>query len=285
MILQGGVKRQVYGPLCDLHWDHWSWRGLAIQIAAAAVGVLLVLGAPLMLLERPHGQEGIGTALWMIGWCSCPCFVVVAIVLPFTAVRIKGINKQIVILSGVAPEFVEALRVHREARLQAGGAIGRGELPGVGATIAAVGPMAESARWVLERAQQVAHTYNYHYLGTEHLLCALSEAGAGAADHILVHCGIDHARLWTELLRSAPADTDAASPAELPPTPRLKKLLANARTRAQQWHPDPLDAEHLLLAVLEEREGTAAAWLATMGLNIAEAHRKLLFLLNPNGEE
>ncbi|MFI0448960.1 Clp protease N-terminal domain-containing protein [Actinomadura sp. 6N118] len=113
----------------------------------------------------------------------------------------------------------------------------------------------ERAHNVVLAARSAATAMGHNYVGTEHLLLGLLDAGGVGGE------ALDRLSLTPEEIRTAieqiigygvAADTDPRL------TPRSKKVLDLARREAKRLRSDHVDSEHILLAILREGEGVAA---------------------------
>jgi hypothetical protein len=101
-------RRTIDVPLCEEHKNHWLWRQLLVY--GSLFGVILVgVVAGIAMNENEKGGDvplsdflcG-GTVILLIVW------VILAVVVQVTSIRVKEITDRNIKLSGVAPEFVEA---------------------------------------------------------------------------------------------------------------------------------------------------------------------------------
>jgi hypothetical protein len=116
----------VCAPLCQLHKDHWRWRSLVLFAAVAvnAFGWLAALSVVTELFVRFQAAYDFGMFVLMFTTLIGPVFLtVLALVLQLTAVRATRVTDTGVTLAGVAPEFIEALRVEEEAGAIEGGPV------------------------------------------------------------------------------------------------------------------------------------------------------------------
>lgn len=128
----------------------------------------------------------------------------------------------------------------------------------------------EDARDVLSHARQEAQKFHHDHIGTEHVLLGLIEVKTGVAADILTRRDIDlkHAKKEVEKLvvPGTPEDDDKF-PA-LPRTTHAHKLIDDAVEEARALKHNYIGSEHLLLALLYEKEGRGAQILGQMGLEL-----------------
>lgn len=126
---------------------------------------------------------------------------------------------------------------------------------------------AGEASAALSGAVSIAECMGHSYVGSEHLLCALAREGSGTASTLLAGCRIFQRDLLLRIrdrqgLGKSVKLTDANF------SPRLKKLLSGARSTAANRGDSLVGTEHLLMALLTDRDCTASAILTEMGAGI-----------------
>ena len=146
----------------------------------------------------------------------------------------------------------------------------------------------ERGQRALIAAQNEAKALGRSYVGTEHLLLGvLSDPGAAA--NVLRGVTLDGAR--NEILGILGRGSDKPDGKQMVYTPRTKKVIEQSVREARELKKDTVSVEHILLALMREREGVAAHVLIKMGLDLSKAREELLHILNggedegPNSEE
>src|SRR3989454_12219549 len=110
---------------------------------------------------------------------------------------------------------------------------------------------------VLQGAQQSAARSGPPEISPDHLLLALLNQEDGLAPVLLQRIGVDVARLrarLADLLEARPHVQGGSAPQI---DDRLRIVLETAEAKAQEFHDDFVSVEHLLLALIEGRGGTA----------------------------
>jgi hypothetical protein len=103
----------VSAPLCYRHQGHWTIR------TALILAGLLILVAGVFVLATLNVHRDLATWFWL-GWLGALiAWVITVIVLSVTAVRPTSITDREIILTGVAPEFVDALENQDRLRARA----------------------------------------------------------------------------------------------------------------------------------------------------------------------
>ena len=139
----------------------------------------------------------------------------------------------------------------------------------------------ERAQRALLAAQKEAAQLGRAYVGTEHLLLGILN-DPGAAAPVLSGITLNQAR--EELIQLVGKGAELATPKSMSYTPRTKKVLELSAREARDLGNNYVGTEHLLLALMREREGVAAHLLLKMGVDLNKAREELLRALD-NGEE
>jgi hypothetical protein len=136
-----------------------------------------------------------------------------------------------------------------------------------------------SARALLPAAQLHARRLRHRYLGTEHLLLALT-ADSGLAGTTLARLGVDGARVEERILAIVGMGHSSET-AALGFSPRTKRILEAAGVEARRLgHRCAIAApEHVLLALSAQRDSVAAGILRDLGAGDQEVRRQLSELL------
>ena len=120
-------------------------------------------------------------------------------------------------------------------------------------------------RSAIELAGTAAQVRNQTFLGTEHVLLAMSERPRARATAVLASIGID-----PKVLRGA-VDGRIGSPAKVPGnadtplTAKMLRALQLAKREAMRMESDEIDTVHLVLALLAMKEGMAFEILSNLG--------------------
>ena len=134
----------------------------------------------------------------------------------------------------------------------------------------------ERGQRALIAAQTEAAQLGRSYVGTEHLLLGvLTDPGAAAG--VLRGVTLDGAR--NEIIAILGRGTDSIEGKQMVYTPRTKKVIEQSVREARELKQSYVSVEHLLLALMREREGVAAHVLIKMGLDLNRAREELLHIL------
>jgi ATP-dependent Clp protease ATP-binding subunit ClpC len=121
------------------------------------------------------------------------------------------------------------------------------------------------ARQVVVLAQDQARKLGHTQIGTEHLLLGLIAEETGAAGRAFAKLGVtlDAAR---DAVMALVRPGDPAPPdRQIPFSPRAKGTLEASLRQAMGFKDTSIDTEHILLALLIERDGRTASMLASLG--------------------
>lgn len=135
----------------------------------------------------------------------------------------------------------------------------------------------ERAQKVMELAEREAQEMHHEAIGTEHLLLGLLEEGSGVAARALSELGIQRTDLRNRILEKVPVGASQTAPNAL--TPRMKRVIELSYWSAQQLRHGYVGTEHLLLGILLEKGGVAAAVLTEMGVNPEKVQVKVMEIL------
>ena len=135
----------------------------------------------------------------------------------------------------------------------------------------------ERAQRVLVAAQKEAAQMGRNYVGTEHLLLGIL-TDPGSAAGALEGVSLDAAR--QEVIQMLGKGDDNSPIRTMVYTPRTKKVLEQSAKEARDLQHNYVGTEHLLLALIHEREGVAATILTKMGKNLQKMREEILRALS-----
>ena len=145
-------------------------------------------------------------------------------------------------------------------------------------------PYTSRAKKVLEYAMKEARAFNHSYVGTEHLLLGLLHEGKGVAAQTLNAAGITLEGAREETLRvlavagvMPSTSMGALMPLALPLYPqRLREVIAAAHDIAAERGSIEVTPAHVMIALLEHRDGMANTALDRLNIDRME----VIFALN-----
>lgn len=133
----------------------------------------------------------------------------------------------------------------------------------------------EKSNEALNQAINSASTLGHTYVGSEHILLGLVKVGSGVAANVLTDQGVTAEKLEQLLALKIGAGT----PTRLSPeyfTPRAKRVLETAVAGCNNLGKEYVGTEHILLAILSEKDNYAIRFLKELGVNIQTLTAKLL---------
>ncbi|MEA1871758.1 MAG: ATP-dependent Clp protease ATP-binding subunit [Candidatus Bipolaricaulota bacterium] len=121
---------------------------------------------------------------------------------------------------------------------------------------------------IIAISQEEAEEWRHSYVGTEHLLLAFLKVKGGDVQRFLTSHGTTYAKV-TALLESEKGHGEVRLSADdLEPTPRLKHVMKISFEEARRAGLNTIRPEHLLMGMLREGEGTGAAILLHLGIDL-----------------
>ena len=140
----------------------------------------------------------------------------------------------------------------------------------------------ERGQRALLAAQSEAARLGRTYVGTEHLLLGVLTEPGGATS-VLRGITVDRAR--EEIVQILGRGEENIEGKQMVYTPRTKKVLEQSVREARDLKQNYVSTEHILLALMREREGVAAHVLIKMGLDLSKARDELLHVLSGSDDE
>ncbi len=140
------------------------------------------------------------------------------------------------------------------------------------------GRFTERAQKAIANAQREAMKLHQRYVGTEHLLISLLRVDNNLPKEITAHADAD--KVVEQLLAGGVDPSAQPAPTRFDMTPRMKKLLDEAIACSHQYGQSYVTAEHLWLALLNDRDSLAYSILKKLGVDFAQAEAQVQQLLN-----
>ncbi|MDD6045381.1 MAG: ATP-dependent Clp protease ATP-binding subunit [Clostridia bacterium] len=132
----------------------------------------------------------------------------------------------------------------------------------------------EGARCALALAQESAKDMGHNYVGSEHLLLGLIREEEGAASRALAQFGISAAEV-SRRAEELVGHGDYHFTDSFGYTPRTKKILELSLYEAKSLKNSYIGTEHILLAILRERDCVAVRILADLGVDFTLLNQML----------
>ncbi|WP_439377791.1 Clp protease N-terminal domain-containing protein [Amycolatopsis lexingtonensis] len=136
----------------------------------------------------------------------------------------------------------------------------------------------QRARRVVVLAQEEARMLNHNYIGTEHLLLALSHEGEAGGARAIESAGVTYTMIRDQIAEII--GLGARQPeGHIPFTPRTKKVLELSLRESMQLGQTYIATEHLLLGLIREGEGVGAQVLAKLDVKLIDLRKRTTHLL------
>ncbi len=134
----------------------------------------------------------------------------------------------------------------------------------------------KSAQRALKLAERIAKENGAVYVGTEHLLLGLIRERDGVAASILEQNQVTEKRLseMVSTLRVESGETSVLDKEGY--TPRLMSVLSGAKEQADRFDDKEIGTEHLLLAIILERQNVALKLIEASGANIPKIYFEVI---------
>ncbi len=129
----------------------------------------------------------------------------------------------------------------------------------------------KEAMKLLATSQDEAGEWRHRYVGTEHLLLALLKTDGTRVQRFLSEHGLTYDRVARILERQKGKGKHRLPSEDLEPTQRLRRVMKLSYEEARREASDPIEPEHLVLAILREGECTAAEVLRAHGVDLRTA--------------
>jgi len=143
----------------------------------------------------------------------------------------------------------------------------------------------------LQEAQTLAGNHGHQGIDAEHLLLALLAQPEGIVGNILKKLGADPARIEQDLKKSLERLPRISGTTQPYLTPRLNRILDKAMEEAAHLNDEYVSAEHVLVALADEKEGEAPRILSSAGVTRDNIFKVLVEIrgnqriTDPNPEE
>jgi len=148
---------------------------------------------------------------------------------------------------------------------------------------------------VIMLAQEEARRLGHNFVGTEQILLGLIGEGTGIASKVLKEYGVNLKDARNEVEKIIGRGS-GFTPAEIPFTPRVKRMLEISLEEARKVDHNYIGTEHLLLGLLQDSEGVAAKVLDNLGVDRGKIRTQVIRSLgevaavspggsNPNGKK
>jgi ATP-dependent Clp protease ATP-binding subunit ClpC len=129
---------------------------------------------------------------------------------------------------------------------------------------------------VMRLAKEAAREHGLGYVGTEHLLLGIVREGQGLGAQILLELGVTEYNAQAEVDRRVHARLNETWVlGRLPGTPHFRDVWARAEAEARGSANWQISSEHLLLALLAERDSVGYEVLQALGVSLESVRRSI----------
>ncbi|MBP0003928.1 MAG: ATP-dependent Clp protease ATP-binding subunit [Cyanobacteria bacterium SBC] len=128
---------------------------------------------------------------------------------------------------------------------------------------------------VVMLAQEEARRLKHNMVGTEQILLGLVGEGTSIATEVLKKFGVNRENARREVEQIIGRGSGFAS-AEIPFTPRAKRIFEQAVEEARQLGHNYIAPEHILLGMTRDEEGVAATVLHNLGVDLSEVRTQVM---------
>lgn len=125
----------------------------------------------------------------------------------------------------------------------------------------------EKAEKALNNSMKIAEEYGHTYIGSEHLLISLCQDSLSCSYAILTKCGIERSKL-DEGIKEYSGIGSKTRLNSKDMTPGCRKIVENSYKNAIKYSSQKIGTEHLLLAVVEQKDSVANKILEYIGADI-----------------
>ena len=134
----------------------------------------------------------------------------------------------------------------------------------------------EPAQEIIGRSQEIMRHYKHSQWDVEHILMALLEQEKGVAVEVLRQLSVSETAMRSRLDRLLEQGPKVAyESSQVYVAPRAAKALERAKQESDRLNDDFIGTEHLLIAVVQEEQGDAAAIIKEFGIELEKLYQAL----------
>ena len=139
------------------------------------------------------------------------------------------------------------------------------------------------AKKSIEIADDISLELGHNYIGTEHMLYGLIKEGEGIASKVLTNKGITEEKVEKKIEEMLGKGKEIEQ--SLGFTPRAKRVLENAFLEARKIGYNFIGTEHLLLAILKEKDCIATRIITELNVEISKIYNEIANVINEDDEK
>ncbi len=136
----------------------------------------------------------------------------------------------------------------------------------------------DKAEKVLNNAQASAEAYGHTYIGSEHLLLALSIDSLSCSFAILSKCGITKEKIDSGIKEYSGFGAKSKLTSK-DMTPRCRKIIENSYKNMMKYSSQKIGTEHILLSVIEQKDAVAVKILEYCNCDLISLKDELITFL------
>ena len=136
----------------------------------------------------------------------------------------------------------------------------------------------EKAEIALNNALKSAEKYGHTYIGSEHILLALAEDATSCSAVLLKKHKI-HPEKLDEVIKQTSGTATYTTLSSKDTTPRSRQILESAYKNSKKFGSAKIGTEHILLAILEERDSVATKILLKCGCDTVVLKEEVITFL------
>ena len=133
----------------------------------------------------------------------------------------------------------------------------------------------KQAEKALQNAKKAARKLQQSYIGSEHILLGLVMEGESTAGRVLSEAGVEEEKLRSYMERFIGAEGNLTLASNLDYSRRAQLILEGAKEETEYFQEAEIGTEHILLAILAERECVATRLLYTMGVQLVDLYKDM----------
>ena len=141
--------------------------------------------------------------------------------------------------------------------------------------------LTRQAEKAIEFARDIAEELQHNYIGTEHLMLGLIRSQDGLASKILLQNEITEEKVM-KLIKQLINDSDVMFADVADFTPRARRILEDSSREASRFNERRIGTEHLLIALIKEKDCIAIRLLNTLGVGAQKIYADLLSAMGEN---
>ena len=132
--------------------------------------------------------------------------------------------------------------------------------------------LSQASETLKAASQAEARRMGHRYVGTEHILLAVSRASGGVQD-VLGKLDLDPHDLQNQVNASVLSSGTPKKEEVIPFSPKALRTFDQAEKEAEKLGAAAAEPEHVLLALVEDKEGVAARIMEVFAIDYASIHR------------